>query len=364
MQSHKNPPTYSLIEYRAPVFRSALQLLENGDASKLEVLSLVSKTGIDSFIAFLLHNGLANIFYDHLTKLENATTVENAIKQALRPNALADAASYLSQKSTLRKLHTALEAAGVKYAVFKGAHVRESAYEDAWLRPTQDIDVLVSPKDKEAAIEALRGAGMEYHPNPEVLSHEATLISADTAVDLHWHIMRPGRTRVDMTEYLLEDAVFDNGYWGMNPTATLFVLLTHPAINKYVCSPDATLIKMIDLCLWLKNPDIDQDKLLSLINLAGMRTAAWSTLFLINLLAKDRRYPSVFDKLKPGHLQRKYVQFWVTKDLPTRFYNSRFLMRTAFSLSLHDNANDMARAVAQLAGYRLESRRKTPDLPR
>ena len=319
MQNANQPTHFDLFGYRAPAFRAALEILEKDSWPSTEVSELIGRHGLESFISFLTQNGLANVFYERLSKHSGDSKDEQHIKDALRPFALRDAARYLSQKGTLKKIHTAFEAAGIKYAVFKGAHVRESAYAEAWLRPTQDIDVLVEGKDKAAAIEALREAGMAYHPNPEVLSHEVTLSNADTSVDLHWHIMRPGRTRVDMTEYLLREQVFDNGYWGMNPTATMFVLLTHPAINKYVCSPDAALIKLIDLCLWMKRPDIDQDELLSLINRAGLRTAAWSTLLLVKLMTNDQRYQALYEQLQPGYLQSRYIKSWISRDLPTRY---------------------------------------------
>ena len=364
MQNANQPTHFDLFGYRAPAFRAALEILEKDSWPSTEVSKLVGQHGLENFISFLTQHGLANIFYEGIPKHNGESKDEQDIKDALRPHALSDAARYLSQRGTLRKIHMAFEAAGIKYAVFKGAHVRESTYAEAWLRPTQDIDVLVEGKDKAAAIEALREAGMAYHPNPEVLSHEVTLSNADTSVDLHWHIMRPGRTRVDMTEYLLSDPVLADGYRGMNPTATMFVLLTHPAINKYVCSPDAALIKLIDLCLWMRRPDIDQDELPSLINRAGLRTAAWSTLLLVKLMTNDQRYQALYEQLQPGYLQGSYIKYWVSRDLPTRYYDHRYLMRTAFSLSLHDKLTDIIRAVGLLAGYRIESRLQAPDLER
>jgi hypothetical protein len=347
---------YDLHSYRAPVFRATLSILEKKTFSGTELSNLIEQHGRERFVSFLAQNSLASIFYAHLTDNPDQLREEQAIKEALRLQSLADAAKYLSQKSTLIKTHKVFEAANINYAVFKGAHVRESAYEHAWLRTTADIDVLVTKEDREGAIEALKHSGMQYHPNLEVLSHEATLTNHDTSVDLHWHIMRPGRTRIDMTENLLEGAELCPDYKGMSPTATLFVLLTHPAINKYVCSPDASLIKIIDLCLWLKREDIDYNQLYVLINTAGLKTAAWSTLLLICLMTGEPQQKNLLKKLQPNYLQRKYIQFWVSKDLPTRFYNHRWLMRTAFSLSLHDNVADMIRAVSQLVGYRVKSK--------
>ena len=345
---------YPLHAYRAPVFQTILAILEDNPHPNFKHENIIKHSGWQSLVAFLTQNGLANIFYTHLSESSDYFPDAQAVKAALRTSSLIDAGRYLSQKHTLKTIHVTLENANITYAIFKGAHVRESAYQQAWLRNTADIDVLITDVDRERAIKALRDAGMEYHPNPEVLSHEVTLSDADTSVDLHWHIMRPGRTRTDMTETLLEDAELSNGYRGMNPTATLFVLLTHPAINKYVCSPDAKLIKLVDLHLWMKHPDINHDELFLLINKAGLKAAAWSTLFLLRLLTQEQRYPKLFDKLQPGYLHRGYLMFWISRDLPTRFYKHRLLMRTAFSLSLHDNCRDMMRATAKLIGYALK----------
>ena len=357
MKRAKNKQRFDLRSYRAPAFRSAVAILNNGPLSETDITALISQQGNERFIEFLNQNCLACIFHTHLSEQGSQSPELETVREALRPFALKCAARYLAQKRTLKKIHEVLETASINYAVFKGAHVRESAYEQPWLRTTADIDVLVSNKDQSAAIDALRNSGMEYHHNPEVFSHEVTLTNSDTSVDLHWHIMRPGRTRVDMTDSLLKNMELTHGYWGMNPTATLFVLLTHPAINKYVCSPDASLIKLVDLSLWMKHPDVDRDQLLALINAAGLRTAAWSTLFLLHLLTNERDNKELVEELQPGVLQRKYIEFWVSMDLPTLLYSHRFLMRTAFSLSLHDNLSDMIRAVAQLMGYKLESKR-------
>ncbi|MEP4147186.1 MAG: nucleotidyltransferase family protein [Halioglobus sp.] len=346
---------YDLINYRAPVFRSAMAILNGGPQSEIHVTQFIDQQGAERFIEFLHQNDLACIFHTYLSEQTNQSPALESVREALRPFAIAGAAKYLSQKRTLKKIHEVLEDASITYAVFKGSHVRECVYEQAWLRTTADIDVLVSKKDHSAAIDALKNSGMEYHHNPEVFSHEVTLTNSDTSVDLHWHIMRPGRTRIDMTDNLLENTTFTHGYRGMNSTATLFVLLTHPAINKYVCSPDASLIKLVDLSLWMKHPEVDRGQLLALINASGLRTAAWSTLFLLYLLTNGRDNKELIEELQPGILQRKYIQYWVSRDLPTRFYKHRFLMRAAFSLSLHDTVADIFRAVKELRAYRLEA---------
>lgn len=302
--------------------------------------------------AFLSRNGVSSILYSQFSDCFSGSRQLDALQEKMRERALADAASYLSQKKTLSKINEALGAAHIRYAVFKGALVRETLYKQPWLRPTLDIDILVATKDKTRAIKALEETGMRHRPNPEVLSHETSLIEGNVNVDLHWNVMRPGRTRMDMTDSLLEGRVLRNGYQGMNPTASMFVLLVHPAISKYVCSPDATLIKMIDVYLSGKNAEVDWQKLVSLIDSAGLRTAAWATFFWLHLLLAAEPFESLATELQPGRLQSSYIAHWISNDLPTRFYTHRNLMRTAFSLSLHDRPSDIYRAIVQLLTHK------------
>ena len=54
--------------------------------------------------------------------------------------------------------------AGMLYAALKAALARKNLYKKAYLRPTQDIDILVIDEDKTRDIQALEMAGMHPHP--------------------------------------------------------------------------------------------------------------------------------------------------------------------------------------------------------
>ena len=45
-------------------------------------------------------------------------------------------------------IKTILDDAGVDHVVTKGCHTREVYYEKPALRPAEDIDILISPRDK------------------------------------------------------------------------------------------------------------------------------------------------------------------------------------------------------------------------
>jgi hypothetical protein len=97
----------------------------------------------------------------------------------------AEAASYMAQKAALRELDGIFEAQGIRYAVIKGAHVRELVYADPALRAASDIDLLVAPEQRLAAVDAIKEAGFTLFVNPDVVSHEVSLARGGVDVDLH-----------------------------------------------------------------------------------------------------------------------------------------------------------------------------------
>src|SRR5215831_5433130 len=98
----------------------------------------------------------------------------------------------MAQKAFMAELDRIYEQAGIVYAAFKGAHVREIVHADPSVRSANDIDILVSPTQREAAAEALVAAGFEMRADATNISHEATLVRGPIVVDLHWDILRPG----------------------------------------------------------------------------------------------------------------------------------------------------------------------------
>jgi hypothetical protein len=104
----------------------------------------------------------------------------------------------------LHEVNTLLEVGNITYVVIKGPHVREQVYAGPALRSAGDIDILVSPAQREAAVRALLASGFPLNVSPENISHEATLIPGEVAIDLHWDILRPGRTRIGVADQLLD----------------------------------------------------------------------------------------------------------------------------------------------------------------
>jgi hypothetical protein len=109
-----------------------------------------------------------------------------------------------------------IEAKGIRYAVIKGAYVREPVYADPALRAASDIDIPIAPEPRLAAVDAKETPGFKLVVNPEVASHEACLIRNGLDIDLHGDILRPGCTRAAMIDILLAYLCRHGGVWGLN----------------------------------------------------------------------------------------------------------------------------------------------------
>jgi hypothetical protein len=241
------------------------------------------------------------------------------------------------------------DAQGISYAVMKGAHIRELVYTDPALRPATDIDILISPDQREAATRSLTGAGFELLANAENISHEATFTRNSLAIDLHWDILRPGRTRVNLAEVMVRQRQRAGGFWGLSDIDTVFLMLVHSAFAKHVCSPSMGLIRVVDLLLWLRKRPIDWDEIAGRLNNAGLNAAAWVVLHWVAMLLKPRSIlvPDTFtDTIRPSPSRVRYLMYWLQNDLPTRWHRKPLLIQLGLTLLLHDRPSDAQRAIA------------------
>lgn len=163
--------------------------------------------------------------------------------------------------------------------------------------------------------------------------------------------MRPGRTRVDMTEGYLARRQWSNGYWGLSDSDTVFLMLTHPAFVRYVSSPNMGLGRVADFLLWIQHRQVDWSEVVQLLELAGLKTAAWTTLSWFRMLAQPDTAKGMdewLDTVRPNRLRAAYLGYWLTHDLPTRWFQRPLLIQVGFTLFLHDRPADALHAVQGL----------------
>ena len=314
------------------------------------------------FLRFLLDNGLAPLWHELLSKGDCPAPFSPEGLAELYKAYLSAAASYLRQQHTLGKITDVFAAAAIPHAVFKGVHIRGLIYDNPAVRHACDIDILVARENRVRAIQALLAAGFSFHPEAANISHEGHLATVNAALDLHWDILRPGRTRVDLTDVLLAEKEQFPDHWGLSSEATLFIMLVHPVFTKYSTTPQASLIRMIDLVRWTRSRRIDWDKVASYLERGGVKTAGWITATWLTMLTGISLPESFTNRIKPGKTRAWYLRKWLKNNLPTRLLNYPALVQTGFTLPAHDTWQDAWRATLQVLHEKKEASKKTEDL--
>lgn len=331
--------------------RLALSILapDLGAAALRHVLREVAASGASTFADFLRHHKFASYWHHHVAGLDAADEITPGFVNALKQTRLLEAALYLGQRSVLQELDGLFSSRNILYAAIKGAHIREQIYVDPALRPAQDIDILVAADQREAAAQALISAGFRLDADPKNISHEATFTRGSIAIDLHWDIMRPGRTRVELVPLLLCRRQRVGNVWGLGDADAVFLMLVHSTFTKYICAPNMGLISVADFVLWLQTRPVDWDAVTDSLNDAGLKAAAWTMLkwFSMLLPAEDMPVPASFiAQICPGPARSRYLAYWLKHDLPTRWINRPIQIQLGLTLFLHDRPADAAHAIS------------------
>jgi len=267
----------------------------------------------------------------------------------LKESCVKHTARYLSQKKNLMELDTLLNSSGCLYAAYKGAQVREAVYDRPAYRPSVDIDILINPDEKKKVLRTLVGAGYSMHPHPANISHEISLVKDAVDVDLHWNIMRPGRTRCDVVKDFLLSRQRQDYFWGLDAEAALFIMLVHPVFTKYSTAPQSAIVRLVDICKWLDHKNIEWPRLIEIVEKTGMKTASWLTLTVFENLT-GRQFPGVFSRtVIPLQPKRGLLQFWLRQNLSARLMGVPAFIKYFFTLLAHDSVSDALNFVYKAA---------------
>jgi hypothetical protein len=312
------------------------------------------------FSAFLYRQRLQSIWLK-LIERSGAGDGLASLASHLREAAKAWALLELPQQHLMREAHRILGEAGVDYFFAKGAHLRHVLYDDPLERSAIDIDLFVRESDRERAISVFEQAGFEAHPLPETISHELKLTRDNGDIDLHWHLLRPGRIRPGLMEWLFRRRERFGEFWGLDDTASLLVMLVHPAITKYLLSPTSMLIHQVDQARLIDRGRVDWRELEDVLGWSGTRTAAWASLYVLRMLGGDSAPGDVETKLRPGRLHRWYLRQWIDRGWITRWFEKRWLVAGFFSLALQDSTADAVGALRALRANRASARVQVND---
>jgi hypothetical protein len=283
----------------------------------------------------LLEQGLAPMWDRMLEQQGTTLNCSTELQESLHAARLRGAATYLLQRHGLDLVKNTLDKGSIVHAVIKGADIRERIYEEPGLRVATDIDVLVTDAEKIQAIRLLQAEGFEFCGDAANISHEATLTRGQLSIDLHWDILRPGRTRVPVVEKFLDERVDYGSHWGMSSEASLFLALVHPLFTKYLSAPQASLVRAVDLARLLSAKDYSMQDVVNLLRDTGLCTAGWITLTWLNILTEYQIENDVLAEIQLRH------------NLPYRLAEYPPLIQLGFTLAAHDKLADAVHALRQ-----------------
>jgi hypothetical protein len=274
------------------------------------------------------------------------------------------AAQQLKERQNLGMIHRLFEAQDIPYFIFKGANLRYTLYQNQTLRSACDIDVMVPEPRKLEAVNCFIGEGFELQVKPENTSHEVSLNKSGVCIDLHWHLLRPGRARQGVVAWLFEHREKFEGFEGLDATASLLVTLVHPAITKYLLSPTSILMHQVDQARLIQGGKVDWEELAQALSRYGMRTAAWSSLYVLEKLGGITAPDGFAERIQPGGLHRWYLKNWIDRDWISKWFERPWLVAGFFSLALQDNLKDAYRALRSLRQARSEEKKLLTEFER
>lgn len=225
--------------------------------------------------------GVAGVIWYYLAQPEVAVAPELK-KQAGRYLAV-ERLGRMRLRAALDEAIQALDAAGVRAVVLKGLALGDRVYPLPGLRPTSDIDLLVTPAELDRAVAVLESIGYETERGVlgryslENHHHLNLRRPATPALELHFRastgfgVILPAEEFLSRaTQYRLETGTMA---WLLSPEDEFLYLAVHAARHLF-----QALVWLYDLkVLLLRYPDLDWTAVSARARSLGVVGALWLT---------------------------------------------------------------------------------------
>jgi Uncharacterised nucleotidyltransferase len=210
----------------------------------------------------------------------------------------------------------ALRGDGIESITLKGMVLAQTVYPEPGLRPMADIDLLVKPEERTAALATLQALGYRT-PGPGADVHAASrsfaeLVRDGTRIDLHWHVARylrfEGIVRVDHAGlwHRARPLVTSHG-WSLTLCPEDLVL--HLVLHLTLGSDFARVLWYADLDAVLRHRagELDWDRLVAETDRWRIRALVGWALDIVRGSFGTPVAPGVLQRLGRGRLRRAAV---------------------------------------------------------
>lgn len=337
--------------------RAAIAVEEGSDVlSALSELLRCHEDDIDKTVEFLVWHGLAGLWSEALSSRPGSAThaevpvIEglNELRTRLASVQRQQLAHQLLQDAVARTASDALNRESIAFVWLKAAAIRHELYRTPGLRPSTDLDLLVSPADRERAIRALVSAGGSCAGSATASSHEQVVQLRSVDVDVHWSVLAAGRLRDGVTDEILRDRIVTDTAARPCNRHMLALALIHPAFAKHVCSRHMGLNRVADTLRMLRAWDLDADDLVQLTKRWGGFTAARASLYWLSIISNSvcmSELNKAFT-VSAASWRDRYLARQIDRNWPDRWVDrSRWVLGLTFSVWLQDSPTDALKAV-------------------
>lgn len=139
---------------------------------------------------------LEQLDYHGITLLAlQANKLDQALSQSLIARKAMMVANEALKNQALTELANSCNQAGITPLVFKGTALAHLVYQQSWLRPRTDTDLLIDLQQRDAMVQVLESLGYQklFAIQGDLVSYQATyskMLSATVGIniDLHWRI--------------------------------------------------------------------------------------------------------------------------------------------------------------------------------
>jgi hypothetical protein len=251
------------MEAHRPEFRLLLACLAHTEPP-LQQIETCLAAGIDW--AALEQMATWHGVYPNLARaLRDSPQLPPQIAERFRHASFELASRNLRFVAELNEISAAFDARGIGYIPYKGVVLSQLLYGNIGQRRIKDMDLLVKPEQRRAAVHCLQDLGFADDSGLSARQldfaldhlHEHSFVRGDLGVDLHWaftqHFVWPSLRMTTLWESLVPFTFFGREYKVLSPELTLAALCLHSAQD------DWTQLKMyVDIAALIERfPDLD-----------------------------------------------------------------------------------------------------------
>jgi Uncharacterised nucleotidyltransferase len=237
-------------DLQSPFIRRVLGSFIKGDPDQIQIPAEMDWDQLNRWIT--AHN--LGPFFHHALRRD---TLPGNLQQQWQQIGMTILLDNLRALKTATSLFSILESAGIRAAAMRGLSLVNRIYPESGIRGMRDVDILISPRDREPLLKAMRAEN--YEPDQFLRSQYVYKIKGVT-FEIHWSLLTAKRYRETIDSHVMLDSRMaldtpDGRIFCLSNHHELMGLITHAFVHH-----ELTIMKqLVDIGLFAMHQTIDWD---------------------------------------------------------------------------------------------------------